>query len=620
MSLEAPTNPNRGSTEGRPAVGATSAKGATGDNVTGRLAGPAPALRILDLYPERALHAPGSEARVLIELETDALLTVDLRARLLDRMEPQAQARDIVTLQPGVNRVSLTLVTPATDARGYLVALSVRWPGGEASATTAVLVASHWKLVPRYGFLGHFQPASADADANHAVTMPSGTVVDAAAVEDPVGLLSRFHITAVQFYDWMYRHYRFLPPEDAVRGTEEAFVDAMDREVSLAKVRRKVAACHEHGMAAIAYGAVYGPEPEFILQHPDWLLYDAAGNTLDLIERFYITDIRPGGWREHILGEFERAVSELSFDGIHMDQYGFPKGAYDHAGQAVDVAAAFPGMIDEAAARLARIRDGAAVIFNAVNDWPTDLVAQADQAAIYIEVWSPNDRYRDLVRLVRRARELSGKQAILAAYLRPFHEPGAAAEWSLRYATAIINAAGGHHLILGEGDGVLREPYYPDHGRLSAEGFAVMRRMYDHTAANTQYLHAVDLRAVGSQYATGVNTAVTLHGAAVEVRPTAEAVWLTVARRPGQLVVNLVNLTGLSDEAWDAPRSAPPVLEGLSLELEPFVKDVRATWASPDQPERVQAAPLPGSVAPDGRVTLPLPPLELWGTLVIDHA
>src|SRR5690606_12186300 len=177
---------------------------------------------------------------------------------------------------------------------------------------------------------------------------------------------------------------------------------------------------------------------------------------------------------------------------------------------------------------------GAAVIFNTVNDWPLDRVARSDQAAIYIEVWSPHDTYRDLVMLVRRARELSGRQAILAAYLRPFHEPGEAAEWSLRYATAVINAAGGHHLILGEGDAVLREPYYPDHGRLSEQGRAATRRYYDHTAAYAHYLHAQDLRPVERYYATGVNTALNLSGAPASVFPEAGKVWLAIARRSGQ--------------------------------------------------------------------------------------
>src|SRR5690606_18820244 len=346
-----------------------------------------PYVRTVDAYPAKALNAPGDKADVVVELEASAPMYVHLELALLGRGQLISTARSSTTAALGSAPVTIGIDVPAADARGYSVRVEATWDGGRGIARTALLVASHWRLLPRYGFLSNFHH---DADGR-----------DSAA--GPTALLARFHITAVQFYDWMYRHYQFLPPEDAVREGE-TFTDAMDREVSLQMVRRRVSECQERGMAAIAYGAVYGPEPEFILERPEWLLYDAAGEPLHLIDRFYITDLRPGGWRQHILGEFEAAVSHLHFDGIHMDQYGFPKLAYDSAGNMVDVSAEFGSLIDEAAERVSQVRKGAAVIFNTVNDWPLDRVAYADQAAIYIEVWSPNDAYRDLVALVRRAR------------------------------------------------------------------------------------------------------------------------------------------------------------------------------------------------------------------------
>lgn len=53
------------------------------------------------------------------------------------------------------------------------------------------------------------------------------------------------------------------------------------------------------------------------------------------------------------------------------------------------------------------------VIFNAVNNWPMEAVAQTGQDAVYIEVWPPNDRYRDLYTLIAQARRCSGKPVVL---------------------------------------------------------------------------------------------------------------------------------------------------------------------------------------------------------------
>jgi dextranase len=141
--------------------------------------------------------------------------------------------------------------------------------------------------------------------------------------------------------------------------------------------------------------------------------------------RFYITDLRPGAPGASASCRVRGGVDEVGFDGIHMDQYGFPKWSYDAAGAAVDLATRSRASSTRPRTRGAT-REGAAVLFNAVNDWPIEEVAPSDQAAVYIEVWPPHDRYRDLVDLIRRARDLSGKQAILAAYLEAVPRGGPA--------------------------------------------------------------------------------------------------------------------------------------------------------------------------------------------------
>lgn len=590
-------------------------------------------MRLLDAFPELALNAPGKPAGVVVELQASAAEDVVVRAELLDLGVVVSVGEASTHLPAGANSVTVQVSVPENDARGYQLRVKVTTVGTRLELMTysALLAARHWRSVPRYGFLSEF-------------TSTDPGTVSADVVRD----LAKFHVTIVQFYDWMFRHYQFLPPVTAEGEQPSKFVDAMEREVAPGVVARRVQQCKQLGMAPIAYGAVYGPEPEFILERPDWLLYDSAGKPLNLIELFYITDLRPGGWREHIMQEFEAAVHSVGFEGIHMDQYGFPKLAYDAAGVLVNPSEDFPSMIDEAARRVKGVNPEAGVIFNAVNDWPIDTVAPSDQEAVYIEVWSPHDRYRDLVDLIRRARDLSGKQTILSAYLLPFHDGGAGAEWALRYITAVINAAGGHHLVLGEGTAVLREPYYPDHGHLSEDGVRLARRYYDHSAAFTHYLHAPDLMPVARNFTTGINTAFTLRGALTSAQPEVGSVWLNVAQRDGQregqrtgqFVLNLVNLTGLDEDSWNVTKPGAPELTGLTLVCEPFLRPTRVSWASPDEaivgpadqsigssggsmagvPIGPGALELTPSVDDAGVVTLALPPLRLWATIVVEFS
>ncbi|HEX7003659.1 MAG TPA: glycoside hydrolase family 66 protein [Trueperaceae bacterium] len=533
---------------------------------------------------------PGEPVTLRLEVENNGQkVSCRLSAELRDLSRVVASESRGVGLEPGRSCLEIQLRSPAIDGRGYEAMLRLDFRDSSAVARTAVLVASHWRVAPRYGFLSEFAPGESGVER--------------------VRELSKFHVNVVQFYDWVYRHYRFLPPQDE-------FVDAMGRSLSLTTVRARVDACHAAGMAAIAYGAVYGPEPEFVDQHPEWVLRDAKGDRLSLIDLFYITDIRPDApWREHILREFESALTGAGFDGIHMDQYGFPKWSYDAKGEAVDLAEHFPGLIDEAAQRVGTLREGAAVIFNAVNNWPIERVAGSDQAAVYIEVWPSHERYRDLVELVTRARYLSNKQVILAAYLEPFREECEGAEHSALLTTAVIASAGGFHLLLGEGTGVLRDPYYANHGRMRPEFSRIMRRYYDHTAACHHYLFADSLQNVAGSFASGVNEEIALEGAPFSVGPESGAIWLNVRQRGSQFVINLVNLAGAENSLWNVPKERPRRLEDLTLLLSNHFDLEKVVWSSPDDGEAARELAI--SKGERGSA-IALPGLDYWATVVIE--
>src|SRR5258708_21625130 len=78
-------------------------------------------------------------------------------------------------------------------------------------------------------------------------------------------------------------------------------------------------------MASLCYAAVYGAEAEYALALPEEMLYDGAGAPYSLEKLFYIMNIHRGNsWRTRILSEMAPAVREGPFDGLHLDQYGFP--------------------------------------------------------------------------------------------------------------------------------------------------------------------------------------------------------------------------------------------------------------------------------------------------------
>ncbi|HLN60645.1 MAG TPA: glycoside hydrolase family 66 protein [Symbiobacteriaceae bacterium] len=536
------------------------------------------------MWPDKAQYRPG-----------DAV-TLHAPGASAVRISELGYARETVAVADGVARWTAP-EAGAHAARGFRAeALDA---AGNVVAVTAFDVARHWSVAPRYSFLSDFKPSDT-----------------AEAVE----LMNRLHLNVVQFYDWMYTHYQFF-------AETEEFVDPLGRRNSHKVVRERIEACHRHGMAALGYGAMYGGEKPVLEAHPEWQLYNPDGTPISLADLFFIQNFDRGcGWREQILGEFEAALTRLGFDGIHIDQYGFPKrGLYRPAPdqeQVVDVAGAMPGFVAEACERLARIRPEGGSMFNCVNNWPVELIAPLEgDATTYIEVWPPNETYADLHRLVRHARAAGPrKQVILSAYLHPFHREQERPEGSmnaLRLTSAAVYASGGFHLLLGEGDGVLADAYYPKYGRLSAEDLAVVQRYYDFITAYGELLHDQELRDVSFTWTDG-NNGETRYGGPVPCNSRAEAgtVWTIEREKAGRRVLHLVNLTGLPHTKWNAPQEEPAPVDGLTVEFQLF-SPVKAVWcASPDDggaPRRLEVEPVSGEGNPYVRVRVPQ--LRYWTML-----
>ncbi|WP_201378141.1 glycoside hydrolase family 66 protein [Ktedonobacter sp. SOSP1-52] len=561
------------------------------------------AISLTDLWVDRAVYRPGEAATLLLlvhnreEHPVTALLHV-----ALSWLDQEVSGYDQwLEIQPGQQQVSLPLALPVESFRGYGVDVTLGDEGASpwARRSTALDVLENWTQAPRYGFLSDFAPGDHGAEAACAS-------------------LARYHVNLAQFYDWMWRHYILMPPE-------EEFSDALGRRVSLRVVREKVAACRAQGIAAMGYAAVYGAEPEYALEHPAEMLYDEEGKPYSLAELFYIMNIHADNpWRALILAEMARAVREVPFDGLHLDQYGFPKGqVFGPAPQRVpyDLAEDFPVFIDAARAAIREARPDARVIFNAVENWPIETVAPTGQDATYIEVWPPYTNYADLQKLILEARRLAPeKQVILAAYLTPLKGAREAdvlqAESATRLASAAIWANGGFHLLMGERDGALCDPYYPLYASLRPEFADIMRGLYDFVVRYENTLS--DPRLVTAPV-DEVLQRIQIQGSAVSATGEAGTVWAILRQMPQFLTVSLINLSTAPDAAWNAPKPLAETLRDVSIELRVSGEITGVYVASPERDEGRPCSLVYRLAQRDGATWLQttLPALEYWSVLTI---
>jgi dextranase len=437
------------------------------------------AMRLLDYYPARAYFHPGANAAIHVRVSKAAVARTSIELRLLRLDKVESIVRKHVTESEHVVEFPL----PPVAGTGYGVQITLlHGKTAVDHGVTAIDVQHSWVDAPRYGFLSNFSP---------------GQHYGSRAAQ-----MLRRHINVVQFYDWMYRHYQYLPPEDT-------FTDVLGVTLSMVSVRHALAAVKSRGMAGMAYGSVYGAEPEYALKHKDELLYDSPGGTpISLAGLFYLQDVRPGPWRQHILGQYGQAIRGVGFNGIHADQYGFPTEAYDYKGNLVEMGPALAGIVG--AAQKSVVADGGTgVIFNCVTNWPIQDVAPEPQLCMYIEVWPPFTQLLDLYALIKNARKLAPKrQVILAAYMSCAAGSTAAesyahwengwgisdasgpdaAETATLLTAASIHASGGFHLLLGEGTGMLADPYYPKFVRPSSKFQQRLVQHWDFIVRYTAYL------------------------------------------------------------------------------------------------------------------------------------
>jgi dextranase len=506
------------------------------------------------------------------------------------------------------------LPTRATFAPGEDVEVEVRGPVGATTVSlwqlerkvaevSATDLASFGRLEPGgYGVEADGARTALDVLADPFERFRYGFASDFGADRDPSGLadnVRRLHLNGVQFYDWMYRHATLVPPQDD-------FEDALGRPVSLATVRSLAAAVRAAGSLPLAYAAVYAVGAEAWPEWQDEGLYRADGTPWMLGDFLWNVDPGSDRWLEHFCAQLRSAL-DVGFAGFHLDQYGAPQRALRRDGREVDLAEAFPRLLERVRAALPDAR----LVFNNVNDFPTWATARAPQDAVYVEVWPPHDRLDHLGGLVAKARALApDKPVSLAAYLSAYAADAAGAEEALRLELATVFSHGGSCLLFGEDDAILTDPYYVRHHRLDAAAGEAARRYHDFAVRYGDLLFDRTAVDVTRTVTGGINEDVRMTAPVpVATDCVPGALWTRATAGAHGLVLSLVDLSAQADAAWDAPKHAPATLEGVTVALRRVGRTPsRVHVATPDAPTALELRP----EADGGYDVVRLPAFSTW--------
>ena len=323
----------------------------------------------------------------------------------------------------------------------------------------------------------------------------------------------------------------------------------------------------------------------------------------------YIMDPGNQDWRDYIFAQERKAFLAIPFDGWHVDQLGYLGSLWNYAGEPVDPTSAFASFLSQAKSQL-----NVDLVMNAVGQYGQQEIAQAPVDFLYTEVWDPDSTYGDLVKIISDNSSYSQNRlsTVLAAYMDYnlssgyFNTPG------VLFTDAVIFAAGGDHLELGEH--MLSNEYFPSAKLLmtgALEGDLV--HYYDFMVGYENLLRDKET-VVSLPLAAEIGST----SLALSSQPSRGSVWSQVTTKGNLVILNLVNFTNANSMAWRdryGTQTYPDTLSEIKINF-PETTRIKNIWTA--SPDFHGGSPSDLSFVQSGNsVSFTLPSLLYWSMVII---
>jgi len=506
---------------------------------------------------------------------------------------------------------------PDADFTGYLLCLEAKdqYGGSLACCFTGVDCSSTWTRFPRYGYVWDYTAS--------------------AKPEEIIGTLSRYHLNALQFYDWQYRHHQPLPPD------LEGWRDWSGRMINGGVVREYLDQAHRRAISCMAYNMIYAANMTYLHDGSGvdaaWRLIRQAGGdfTCDMDASLgdagilqYFNPLDPN-WQKYIFARENEVFANLPFDGWHGDTIGengpmaradgSPLG-YDGDGKPIRlVKDCYRAFLNAAKKAIG----SKCLVFNPVGAQGIEEVYQSDADVLYAEFWpwdrSPEgelyDTYGSLHREIIRAGEHGrGRSLVVAAYVNYRNESPLFNAPAVRLLDSAVFASGGARLELGNDGRMLSDEYFPsDHKkRMDPELQAAVGRLYDFMTAYENILRD------GQE---AVRRSAVVQGYEVSADGSPGSVWCFARADSRHEIVHFINLVG-TDNGWRdtlQTKKAPVPLQSLKVRLYTDFDARSVSMASPDSCDiRLHSLAYSAGADAQGRyISFEIPSLAYWDMILL---
>jgi len=364
-------------------------------------------------YTDKSTHTPGTQATITAEASGDG--TVHFSVSHLGVEVASGDA----TVENG--KATWPYTTPGDNNQGYLVTAT----GADGThAETALDVSSSWTRFPRMGYLSHFKPtAPAAADGN--------TTYESFLFHQPQDYINKlsqdYHINALQYYDWQYRHEQPVATGDLENQWPLWYANTYASKKTISDY---VTDAKNANIGSLAYSMAYAAndgydtnaiKDEWILRNDDgsywrrglgnqWWVSTPEG-TPKPENHMTMMNVNAQGWRDYITDQYVAQKDAFGFDGTHIDTLGQTM-KKDAAGNSVDLTDGLTALVNDTAAKT-----GTATGINLPDGAGTDKIGPSSASYVYTELWDHNETNQQVATYLQGARKAAGnKPQIVAAY------------------------------------------------------------------------------------------------------------------------------------------------------------------------------------------------------------
>lgn len=364
-------------------------------------------------YTDKSTHEPGKAATITAEASSEG--TVHFSVSHLGVEVASGDA----TVTNG--KATWAYTTPSENNQGYLVTAT----GGDGThAETAIDASTSWTRFPRMGFLSHFKPTAPEGTDGH-------TTYEAFLFQKPQDYIDKlsqdYHINALQYYDWQYRHEQPVATGDL---ENEWPLWYRDNYASKKTITDYITDAKNANMGSLAYSMAYAANDNYDTNaiKEEWRLREDNGSywVRDLGEQWWVPtpegvdkpkshqfmmNVNNEDWRKYITGQYATQKTTFKFDGTHIDTLG-QTSKKDAAGNPVDLTDGLAALVDDTHKNV----DGEVGI-NLPDGAGSGKINKASAAYMYTELWDHNETNAQVASYLQSARNTAGnKPQIVAAY------------------------------------------------------------------------------------------------------------------------------------------------------------------------------------------------------------